>query len=104
MTIWQPAQTMNDLEGIQKKYGNKLVINGAWDSSGLPSYASTTEEQVRQLTRDTIDKFGKNGAYIFWDGGAVGNDASLAQKIAWDQDEARKYGANYYERLRNREI
>ena len=101
VTIWQPAQTMNDIEGIQKKYGNKFVINGGWDSSGIASYDSSTEEVIRQLTRDTIDKYGKNGAYVFWDAGGTGmpDDTELNQKLAWDQDEAKKYGANYYSNL-----
>lgn len=57
VTIWQPAQTMNDLSGIQKKYGNKFVLNGCWDTSGVVSYDDTTEETIRQLTRDTIDQW-----------------------------------------------
>ena len=96
VTIWQPAQTMNDLAGIQAKYGNKLVLNGCWDTSGIVSYDDTTEETIRKLTRETIDKYGKNGAFVFWDSGGTGNNAALNQKLAWDQDEARKYGADYY--------
>jgi uroporphyrinogen-III decarboxylase len=36
VTVWNPAQTKNDLEGIKKKYGNSLVLVGCWDSRALP--------------------------------------------------------------------
>ncbi|MBO7730315.1 MAG: hypothetical protein J6S31_05600, partial [Lachnospiraceae bacterium] len=31
---WNPAQVSNDLVGIKKKYGNKIALEGAWDSQG----------------------------------------------------------------------
>lgn len=32
VTCWNPAQVMNDLKGIKEKYGNRLVLEGCWDS------------------------------------------------------------------------
>lgn len=93
--IWQPAQQINDLHAITKKYGNKLIINGGWDTHGPGGLPGASEEVVRQSVRDTIDKFAADGNYIFWDGGMTGGDY---QKFEWTVDEARKYGRTFYKK------
>jgi hypothetical protein len=98
VTIWQPAQTMNDLAAIQKKYGKKLIINGGWDNTGPAGIPGADEELIRQSVRDTIDMLAPTGAYIFWDTGGVGKEEDMLKKRAWVQDEVKKYGAHYYQR------
>ncbi len=98
VNIWQPAQSMNDLKGIKKKYGTKLVLNGAWDTSGIPSHPGTTEDMIRQLVREVIDEFAPGGGYVFWDAGPVGQDKEMLERLDWIEDEARKYGTDYYKK------
>jgi hypothetical protein len=100
VNIWQPAQTVNDLTGIQKKYGKRLIINGGWDNTGPAGIPGADKEVIRRSARDAIDKLAPSGAYVFWDGGGVGADEDMLQKIAWVQDEARKYGAQYCQKAR----
>ena len=59
---WNPAQTMNDLAGIKKKYGNRLVLEGCWDSSGPAGWPDTPEEIIRAEVRKCIDSFPPPGA------------------------------------------
>lgn len=94
--VWQPAQPMNDLKAIHKKYGRNLVINGAWDAVGLTCDRSLCEEDIRKSVRDTIDEFGKDGGYVFWNGGPVGSSKTVSERLNWADDEANKYGKEFY--------
>lgn len=98
VNIWQPAQVMNDLKGIKARYGNRLVLNGGWDSQGKAGMPGASEEVVRQSARTAIDNFAVGGGYVFWDLSPVGNSDDMLRKIAWVEDEARKYGRQYYRR------
>jgi uroporphyrinogen-III decarboxylase len=100
VSIWQPAQPLNDLAAIQRKYGKKLIINGGWDNTGPAGIPGADEIVIRQSARDAIDKLSSNGSYIFWEGDGVGKEDDMLQKIAWVKDEARKYGAHYYQKAK----
>jgi hypothetical protein len=100
ISSWQPAQPVNDLAGIQKKYGKEFTIIGGWDTQGPAGIPGANEEVIRRSARDTIDKLAPKGPYIFWDGGGVGVEEDTLQKIAWVQDEAKKYGAHYYQKAK----
>jgi hypothetical protein len=63
---WNPAQLENDLDGIKAKYGNKMVIIGAWDSSGPAGWFTSSEEFVKNAVKETIMRFGPGGGYMFW--------------------------------------
>lgn len=65
-TIWQTAQSMNDLVGIQKRYGDQLVIHGGWDSYGPWNFPDTTEEQIRSEVRRCIDEYAPGGSYMLF--------------------------------------
>ena len=94
--IWQPAQNVNNLKAIKEKYGNQLVLVGAWDSQGPCGRPNAPEEIVRQSVHDSIDNYAQGGGYIFWDGDPVGNSPEMLQKVAWLTDETRKYGSVFY--------
>ena len=97
--IWNPAQVMNDLVGIKKKYGNDLILTGCWDSSGPAGWPDSTEETVRQAVRDCIDTFAPGGGFCFWASvyGAKGDDLAK-QHAFWVTDEYNKYGRTFYQR------
>ncbi len=96
MTIWNPAQVMNDLDGIKTKYGNKFILNGCWDNTyGKGGVTGAPEKDVRESVRESIDKFALGGGFIFWDCGLTGGDV---QKYEWTADEARKYGKTFYKK------
>jgi hypothetical protein len=62
VSSWNPAQVMNDLAGIKKKYGNKMALIGCWDSSGPASWSGSSEDLVRQAVRDCIDRYAPGSA------------------------------------------
>lgn len=97
VSIWNPAQVMNDLTGIKAKYGNKLTLVGCWDSSGAPAWPGATEELVRSEVRKCIDTFAPGGGFCFW-GSIYGpaGDPEVANRTFWLADEYDKYGRTWY--------
>ena len=46
VNAWDPAQTCNDLKGVQEKFGNSLVLMGCWDARGHLLAPDVTEEEI----------------------------------------------------------
>lgn len=84
--VWQPAQPVNDLKAIRKKYGTDLVFNGGWDNFTVFGKDDITETEVRRIIRDWMNDYGKNGGLIFWDQ-QVGSSEDMVKKVAWMTDE-----------------
>ena len=97
--IWNPAQVMNDLAGVKKKYGNSFVLTGCWDSSGPAGWYGAKEEVVRQAVRDCIDAYAPGGGFCFWASyyGAK-DDPEVRNHALWITDEYNKYGRTFYKR------
>ena len=91
INAWQPAQQVNDLDGLREKYPS-LTLIGVWDNIKVCSAAEMSEEQVRQSVRDCIDRYGKNGGYAFFGGGLMPNSQEMDNRLAWAADEVEKYG------------
>jgi hypothetical protein len=83
VSSWNPAQVINDLDGIKKKYGNKMALIGCWDSQGPAGWPTATEELIRSKVRETIDRFASGGGFMFW-GSRYGakNDKTFETKSA----------------------
>ena len=99
VSMWNPAQVMNDLKGIKEKYGNKLTLIGCWDSSGPPSWPGAGEELVREAVRACIDTYAPGGGFIFW-GSMYGadDDEDFHRRAAWVADEYNTYGRSWYKK------
>ncbi len=97
--IWNPAQVMNDLVGIKKKYGNDLVLVGCWDSSGPVGWPGASEELVRSEVRKCIDTYAPGGGFMFW-GSVCGDkeDPEVKQRGEWIADEVYTYGHAFYKK------
>lgn len=98
MDIWQPAQPLNDLAGLKRKYGNRLIFNGTWHSSAGGGVPGAPESVVRQSVRDCMDQFAPGGGMVFWNGGLVGSSEDAKNKDMWSNDEARTYGRSFYQK------
>ena len=98
IVAWNPAQVVNDLDGIKKKYGRKFGLCGCWDSSGPVSWPDATEEMIKQAVRDTIDRFAPDGGFCFWGStyGPVGDKATEDRK-RWLTEEYESYGMSFYD-------
>jgi uroporphyrinogen-III decarboxylase len=97
VSAWNPAQVMNDLAGIKKKYGNKLTLIGCWDSSGPASWAGSGEELVRQAVRDCIDRYAAGGGFMFM-GDIIGpaDDQDFENRRRWMTTEYEAYRDHPY--------
>jgi hypothetical protein len=93
VSSWNPAQVMNDLAGIKKKYGSTMVLIGCWDSSGPASWAGSSEELVRQAVRDCIDRYAPGGGFMFW-ADIVGSSSEP------DYDDRKRWITEEYEAYR----
>lgn len=97
VSIWDPAQTMNDLDGIKKKYGRRFAIAGGYNWVPPKSWPAVSEEEIRQTVRDCIDRFAPGGGFAFF-GAALGTygDTTIPKVNAWISEEAYTYGRDYY--------
>jgi hypothetical protein len=97
ITAWDPAQPVNDLVGIKKKYGRSFAIIGGWTVEGELASPDCSEETVRQKVRNLIDMLAPDGGYSFYGSFlvAVGDEANK-RKNAWMTDEAVRYGKKFY--------
>lgn len=97
ISVWDPAQVMNDLVAVKKNYGDRLTLCGCWDGTGPVSYPDATEEFVRAEVRRCIDTFAPGGGFCFAGGGlARPGDEVAAEHNRWITDEYWKYGRDWY--------
>ena len=92
--IWNCATPANDLAAFKKKHNNKVIIEV------LPRlYPTFTEKEARQVVRDTIDAYAKEGAFVwvgFVTGSVMEDDSGVKQIEEWIRDEVKKYGKGFY--------
>ena len=63
--LWEPAQTTNDVLGVKKKYGRKLIITGGWDNQGPIYYPETPDEELREEMIAEIDRMDLRGGFCY---------------------------------------
>lgn len=64
--IWNSAQISNDLDAILKKYKGKLILEGGWDSQGLPGHVDATDEDIAEETKRCARQYAKSGNFILF--------------------------------------
>ena len=89
---WDPAQTVNDLDTIQKTLCPQYNFNFAGGFDWHEPEGKATEEYVRQQMRDYIDRWAPGGHFLVT-GGVIGpgGDPYTAQINAWLADESYIY-------------
>jgi hypothetical protein len=97
---WDPAQVMNDLDGIKEKYAGKLTLCGCWDSSGPPGWAGSGEEVVRTAVRECADRYAPGGSFCFW-ASVYGDpeDEEFTTRASWITDEYNNYVRPFYKKM-----
>lgn len=96
--VWDPAQTMNNLPEIKKKFGRKLVINGGFEFDMPATWPEVDEEEVRNAVRETFDILAPEGGFMF-QGGVKSldfHDPDVQRINAMIIDEAEKLSRQYY--------
>lgn len=94
--ICQLPEPNEQLLADKNRYGNRLVLTGGWDRHGPGCMPGASEAVVRESVRLAIDTYGRDGAFIFWDGGICGTSEDARQKLKWVLDEAHCYGSQVY--------
>jgi uroporphyrinogen-III decarboxylase len=91
INAWEPAEEVNDLLAIKKKYGRKLALFGGFRQNGIVSYPDTTEEQIRAEVRKSVDQYAPGGGYGLC-GIVLGaaDDPEVTKRNAWIADEYQK--------------
>lgn len=97
VNMWDPAQTCNDLDGIKKKYGNKLVLAGGWDARGVLAKPDVTDEEIRASVEDVIGRLAPGGGYAFC-GGFLGpiDDPEVRRKNGVLMQAVEEIGHRFY--------
>jgi len=98
VNVWDPAQTMNDLPAMKKKYGRRLVINGGFELDIPATWPEFDEEEVRNAVRDTFEMLAPGGGFMF-NGGIKSlnfTDPDVQRINAVITDEAEKLSTQYY--------
>lgn len=94
--FWDPAQECNDLVGIQKKYGNQMIIVGGIDIMGDLASPHISEAHYKEKIIEKINKYTNNGAFFIFDGWVFGDpdDTALNNKNRWSTEVVEDYGVN----------
>ena len=97
ISSWNPAQPSNDLVGIKKKWGRKLIIAGGWDTQSTVSYGVAGEEELRAALIKYVDDLAPNGGFVFsaFVMGGEGEDRKKNMEVVNDVYE--NYAKNYYQ-------
>lgn len=61
---WASAQPVNDIVGIQKKYGDKIAVIGGYNTNGRPGQENATEDEMRAEVRRCIDTYAPAGNFL----------------------------------------
>jgi len=94
---WNPAQVMNDLVGIKKKYGRRLALAGCWDNTGVLGTGKVDLPTLRDELVKYIDTFAPDGGF-FYCAGASGcpSNPRVAERLAVIREVWETYGKDYY--------
>jgi len=93
---WDPAQTANDLVAIKKKFGNKLMICGGFESRPFLPHLNVSEEEIRGMVKKVMDELAPGGGYAFLGGGSMDGNPIANQRSEWVMDEYEKLKGTYY--------
>ncbi len=94
---WNPAQVCNDLVGIKKKYGDKLIIAGAWDTTGPIGRQDVDPETLRAALYEYVDTFAPGGGFNYCANIQRQPSEELYQeKMAIVRDVYYNYARDYY--------
>jgi hypothetical protein len=89
--VWNSATPVNDLNGFKAKHDNKFIMEVT-----PRFYLESTEVEIRQQVRDTIDTYAPGGSFIFAGGTATMNQELAGDTDNWIYDEVKKYGKGFY--------
>ena len=97
ISSWNPAQPSNDLVGVKKKWGRKLIIAGGWDTQSTVSYGVAKEEELRAALMKYVDDLAPNGGFVFSAMVMGGGPEDRKKNMEVVNDVYENYAKNYYQ-------
>ncbi len=94
---WGPAQVTNDLKGIKAKYGNKIAIDGGWDTQGELGRGDVPIPKLKDALAEYVDTLAPGGGFVF--GAHLNgdrNDPGVIERNQVIRDFYEDYVRNYY--------
>ena len=92
---WNPAQTMNDLVGIKKRFAGRLAIAGGWDRSRTDKIDDMDE--YRAELEKYVDTFAPGGGFVFMAmAGGSQEDPMVKKRSETIKDVYYNYAFNWY--------
>lgn len=89
--MWQGVLPSNDIVGIQKRTGGKLLLMGGLDQ-GIIDQSDVTEDVIRAEVRRAIDEYAPGGSFLPCIGSLECLNASVTPIVI---DECNRYGAEW---------
>ncbi len=86
----QPLQYCNDVEEVKTQYGDKILINGGFDAQGVLEHPNSSEADIRDSVRKTLDELAVNGRFV---ASYPIIDSKVAEIVI---DEIETYGKAFY--------
>jgi uroporphyrinogen-III decarboxylase len=74
---WNSVQPRNDIAGLLKKYGDKICIEGGYNTNGAPGFETATDAEIEAEVERCIKEYGPYKGYIFF-GFMMKNNANMA--------------------------
>ena len=88
---WNPAQITNDLKGIKKKHGNRLVLSGCWDPLKWIG-KKADEKELKDALAEYVDTFAPGGGFTF---SAMGGPPTEDPTTLWNREIAKDFYNDY---------
>jgi uroporphyrinogen-III decarboxylase len=95
--LWEPAQSSNDLYAAKDRYGNRLAICEGFEVRFFGE--NTTEEEVRALYRQRLERLAAGGGYAIFEPAPEGVPSFTPREneiSAWGWDEFEKLRYSFY--------
>ncbi len=62
---WNPAQTVNNLPLIKKKYAGRLALAGCWDNQGPLGSPDVPDDTLREALEKYVSTFAPGGGFVY---------------------------------------
>jgi uroporphyrinogen-III decarboxylase len=86
---WNSVQPSNDIAGLLDKYGDRLSLEGGYDTSGKPARPDATIEEVVAEVDRCFQEYGNKKGFAFWPS-LLGSVKDFAAKDAAIKERANK--------------
>ena len=89
IAAWNPAQTTNDCKKIKETYGDRLTIEGAWDSLPVPNMS---DDELIACLDEYCETFLPGGRFVF-----SANTGKMVTQQSGEPDAQMDLIKKYYE-------